>query len=135
MNPSYLYAGTVTKVVDGDTIDVSVDLGFSVFTNTRFRLFGIDTPEKIDKNEAVKAIAMSASNFVKNLIEGKNVTIESMAKDKYGRWLAKVHFGTGPTVNEQLVTMGFAKAYFGDNKINLGWDTPATQVITEETHA
>ena len=121
MKTSYLYSGTVIKVIDGDTIDVRVDLGFSIFTDTRFRLFGIDTPEKTDKNKIIKDLALTASKFVKDTIEGKVVTIESVSKDKYGRWLAKVHFGTGPTINEQLITMGLAKAYFGDSKLNLGW--------------
>lgn len=121
MNPSYLYSGTVTKVIDGDTIDVQVDLGFSIFTDIRFRLFGIDTPEKSSKVLIIKEIAISATNFLKNTIEGKKITIESFKKDKYGRWLAKVHIGTGPTINEQLVSLNLAKPYFGDSKTNLGW--------------
>jgi micrococcal nuclease len=123
MNPSYLYTGNVTRVIDGDTIDVRVDLGFSIFTNTRFRLFGIDTPEKTSKIAEVKEIAITATNFVKNAIEGKEITIESMNKDKYGRWLAKIHYGEGPTINEQLVALGLAKAYFGDSKTNLKWES------------
>lgn len=121
MNPSYLYSGTVIKVIDGDTIDVRVDLGFSVFTETRFRLFGIDTPEKTSKVANIKEIAIAATNFIKNAIEGKKITIESVEKDKYGRWLAKVHLTSGPTINEQLISLGLAKAYFGDSKTNLGW--------------
>lgn len=122
MNPSYLYSGTVVKVIDGDTIDVRVDLGFSIFTDTRFRLFGIDTPEKTSKIATVREIAILATNFLKNTIEGKKITIESISKDKYGRWLAKVHFLDGATINEQLVSLGLAKSYFGDSKTNLGWE-------------
>lgn len=123
MNPSYLYSATVTKVIDGDTIDCMVDLGFSVFSNIRFRLFGIDTPEKNSKIDSVKTFANNATEFVKKTIENKTVTIQSVTKDKYGRWLAKVHvLDNAPTLNEQLVSLGLAKPYFGDNKENLGWE-------------
>jgi micrococcal nuclease len=121
--PSYLYNALVTKVIDGDTIDCMVDLGFNTFTKERFRLYGIDTPEKTSKIESVKKIACSATDFVRNAIEGKNITLESFGKDKYGRWLAIIHTTSdAPTINEQLVALGLAKTYFGDNKLNLGWE-------------
>ena len=122
MNPSYLYTATVVKVIDGDTIDCMIDLGFKIYTLVRFRLYGIDTPEKNSKIAEIRDIADKATQFVKNTIDGKLVTIESVEKDKYGRWLAKVHIdSTQPTINDQLVTLGLAKVYFGDNKNNLGW--------------
>ena len=123
MQPSYLYSAKVTKVIDGDTIDAIVDLGFSISVLIRFRLYGIDTPEKTDKIPEVKALAYAASDFVGDNLTGKTVTIQSVGKDKYGRWLAKVYAGKDqPSINEQLITLGLAKAYFGDSKKNLGWD-------------
>jgi micrococcal nuclease len=124
MKPAYLYSAVVDRVIDGDTIDCTIDLGFNVYTKERFRLFGIDTPEKTSKIPAVHELAVAATKFTTDAIEGKSVTIESMDKDKYGRWLGKIHLlSSGPTINEQLVSLGLAKAYFGDNKENLGWET------------
>lgn len=123
-NPTYLYFAIVTNVVDGDTIDCMVDLGFNTFIKERFRLYGIDTPEKNSKLLDVREIAAKATNFVKDAVLGKAVTIESIEKDKYGRWLAKVHVdAVQPTLNEQLVALGLAKVYFGDSKSNVGWGT------------
>lgn len=124
MKPSYLYSAVVTNVVDGDTIDCTVDLGFNTFSKERFRLYGIDTPEKTDKVAEVRALAFKATEFVKNVTDGKTVVVESFGKDKYGRWLAKIHVSPDqPTINEQLVSLGMARVYFGDNKAALGWDT------------
>lgn len=123
MQPTYNYSGIVNKVIDGDTIDATVDLGFSVFTKIRFRLYGIDTPEKTDKNLTTKALAVTASEFTSDNLTGKSVIIQSVEKDKYGRWLAKVYVGKDQlSINEQLISLGYAKAYFGDSKKNLGWD-------------
>ena len=123
MQPTYNYSAQIIGVVDGDTIDAIVDLGFSVFSKIRFRLYGIDTPEKTDKIPEVRELAKKATLFVTAQILGKTVTIQSVEKDKYGRWLAKVYLDKfTPTINEQLVSLGYAKAYFGDNKQNLGWD-------------
>lgn len=122
MQPLYRYSGIVTKVIDGDTLDITIDLGFNIYTKERFRLFGIDTPEKTSKLPEIRAIANQATAFVKETVEGKEVTIESVEKDKYGRWLAKVHINPDqPTLNEQLIALGLAKVYFGDSKLNLGW--------------
>lgn len=124
MQPTYNYLGIIDRVIDGDTIDATVDLGFSVFVKIRFRLYGIDTPEKTDKNYDARVLAQTASKFVSENIMGKSVVIQSVEKDKYGRWLAKVYVGKDqPTINEQLISLGYAKAYFGDSKKNLGWDT------------
>ena len=121
MKPSYIYSALVLKIVDGDTIDCAVDLGFNTYVKERFRLYGIDTPEKNSKDPVLRDSAIAATQFVKTAIDGKNILIDSTGKDKYGRWLAKVYVELGqPTINEQLVSLGLAKAYFGDNKINLG---------------
>jgi len=117
---SYIYDATITKVVDGDTIDADVLLGFDIIARTRFRLFGIDTAEKTSDVESAKKIAIAGSEFTKKYL-GQKVTIESLGKDKYGRWLAKVHVADG-LLNELLVENGLAKAYFGGNKQELGWE-------------
>jgi micrococcal nuclease len=123
MKPEYKYSALVIKVIDGDTIDCVVDLGFSIFSKIRFRLHGIDTPEKSSKIVETKELAYKATEFVRSTVENKDVTIESFGKDKYGRWLGKIYISPSePSLNEQLVSLGLAKSYFGDNKANL-WET------------
>lgn len=123
MQPTYNYSAQIINIVDGDTIDATVDLGFSVFSKIRFRLYGIDTPEKNDKILEIRELSHKATKFVSDSTLGKTVTIQSVEKDKYGRWLAKIYLKVDqPTINEQLIALGYAKAYFGDNKQNLGWD-------------
>jgi micrococcal nuclease len=117
---NYRYNARVVKVVDGDTIDCIVDLGFYITANIRFRLLGVDTPETNSKDPALKSIAINAKDFVSKQLLNKSVVVEVTKTDKYGRWLAKVfESDTQPSINEQLITLGYAKAYFGDSKQEL----------------
>lgn len=118
----YNYSATVIKIIDGDTIDCTVDLGFNITINERFRLYGVDTPEKNSTDLKLKELSENATKFVSDSILGKHIFIDSTGKDKYGRWLATIHVSmTDKSINEQLIDNGFAKAYFGDNKLNLFW--------------
>ena len=87
----YEYNCTVTRVVDGDTIDVILDLGFSILHKCRVRLYGIDTPESRTRNKDEKARGKLAAKFLKDSIKnGKTVVLQSKLKDskgKYGRVL------------------------------------------------
>jgi len=122
MKTSYKYSALVVKVIDGDTIDCVVDLGFNTSTKERFRLYGVDTPEKNSNKLELKDLSNRATQFVVDTIGNKEVFIDSMGKDKYGRWLAKIYLDIEqPSINEQLISSGLAKSYFGENKINLGW--------------
>ena len=122
MQPTYKYNGIVTRVIDGDTLDITVDLGFNIYSKVRFRLWGLDTPEKTSKIPEIRALATQAMEFVKSVVDGKTVFVESVEKDKYGRWLAKVHIDElQPSLNEQLLALGLAKLYFGESKVNVGW--------------
>lgn len=112
---NYLYRAFVKNVVDGDTIDVAIDLGFEVTVNTRMRLNGVDTPEKNDSDPVKRAAAQAATSYVKNMLEGKYVILESFRKDKYGRYLADVYVD-GFKLNDKLITEGHAVAYFGGAK-------------------
>lgn len=120
MKPIFKYSAVVTKVIDGDTIECNVDLGFNIFTRCNFRLYGIDTPEKTSKETVLKQLAQGAKNYVSDSVLGKSVVIECAGRDKYGRWLAVVYVET-LILNEQLIRLGFAKPYFGDNKDKLEW--------------
>jgi micrococcal nuclease len=106
----FIYNATVTNVVDGDTIDALVDLGFTVFVLIRFRLSGIDTPELNSKDILLRENARKAKEFVIERILNKKVTIQSKKTDKYGRWLAVVYID-GYNLNQQLVDENLAVIY------------------------
>lgn len=113
---NYLYNAKVTKIVDGDTIDAMVDLGFTVFVKIRFRLAGLDTAEMNSSDPNLRAEAKKAKQFLVDLILDKDVTIESTELDKYGRWLAIVHLHNGTCINEELISEGLAIPYYGGKR-------------------
>ncbi len=109
------YTAKVNRVIDGDTIDATVDLGFSISITERFRLFGIDAPEPHSSNENERILAKRSTERLRELVEGCTVTIKTHKPDKYGRWLAEIKTSDNilGTVNAQLIAEGFAKQYFG----------------------
>ena len=113
----YQYNATVINVVDGDTIDVSVDLGFDTSLTMRLRLLGINTPETRTKNLEEKARGLAAKERVKQLIENKKVVIhtEKDSTEKYGRYLATV-FIDDIDVNQLLIKEGHAVVYDGGKR-------------------
>jgi micrococcal nuclease len=117
----YYYEGTVVRVVDGDTIDVDIDLGFGiVLKKKRLRFLGIDTPEKRTRNLAEKALGLKATARVQDLC-GEKVRFVSEELDKYGRVLATPfavdeNGVTGVNICETLIEEGLAVPYFGGTK-------------------
>jgi len=109
----YKYKAKVINVVDGDTIDAIVDLGFKLKWETRLRLYGIDTPETRTKNLDEKKKGLEAKEYVKSKIEGKEVLIETHKKGKFGRYLATI-FIDGINLNLELIKKGLAREYYGD---------------------
>lgn len=112
----------VTKVVDGDTIDVDIDLGFNISFSQRVRLAGIDTPESRTKDAREKALGLEVKNKVKVSIESaKKVVIKTELPDsteKYGRILGWVYLDDSTkSLNEQLIEEGYAWGYMGETKI------------------
>ena len=112
----------VTKVVDGDTIDVDIDLGFDISFSSRVRLAGIDTPESRTKDLAEKALGLEVKDKLKYLIDGaKSIVIKTEKMDsseKYGRILGWLYLdGAETSVNEALIASGYAWAYMGDTKV------------------
>ena len=114
MTNLYNYRAKCTNVIDGDTIDADVDLGFDVWIKTRFRLLGIDTPETygVKKESAEYAAGMLAKARTTELMLGKLITVvtEKDRTEKYGRYLATVYVD-GVNVNETLIKEGLAKIY------------------------
>ncbi len=111
----YKYKAKIDRVVDGDTFDIVIDLGFKITTHQRIRLQGIDTPEtysvKKDSEEYKKG--MAAKNFAVQRIEANNfeALIETQkTTGKYGRYIATVWLADNPiSLNDELVEKGFAK--------------------------
>ena len=112
----------VTKIVDGDTIDVDIDLGFNISYSQRVRLAGIDTPESRTKDAREKALGLEVKNKVKSAIDSaKTVIIKTELPDsteKYGRILGWVYLdGAAKSLNEQLIDEGYAWGYMGETKV------------------
>jgi micrococcal nuclease len=109
----YEYRATLLKVDDGDSIIVSLDLGFGLSQKHSLRFYGINTPELRDKDPAVRARALAAKKFVANFLptaEGA-LTIRTIKdrSEKYGRYLAKVYVGDSmASLNDALVSAGLA---------------------------
>jgi micrococcal nuclease len=112
----------VTNVVDGDTIDVEIDLGFDISFSSRVRLAGIDTPESRTTNKAEKVLGLEAKEYVKSKIkDAKEVVIKTEkidSSEKYGRILGWLFLdGSKVSVNEQMIADGYAWGYLGDTKV------------------
>jgi len=112
----------VTNVVDGDTIDVEIDLGFDISFSSRVRLAGIDTPESRTTNKAEKVLGIEAKEYVKSKIkDAKEVVIKTEkidSSEKYGRILGWLFLdGSKVSVNEQMIADGYAWGYLGDTKV------------------
>lgn len=122
MTPRFWYSGTLVKVVDGDTVDLMVDLGFKIHHKIRVRLYGVNTPESRTKDLAEKAMGLKAKEFTQNWLDRhKSFTIHTIAgkNDKYGRILAMIYSSeevkseSVACLNEDIVESGYARAYFG----------------------
>ena len=107
------YKAKVLNVVDGDTIDVELDLGFDTYRNERIRLAHINTPEIRTKDVEEKKIGMLAKTRVLGLILGKTVILQTIKDktEKYGRYLGIVILEDGKVLNDLLVTEGLAVNY------------------------
>lgn len=98
---------TITRVIDGDTVDAVVDTGFYNTHRDRFRLIGIDTPEMRGEE---RPEGIRSKQYVIDLIEGKDVELESHGQDAFGRWLCVIYVD-GMNLNEHLIETGYAKRY------------------------
>ena len=115
----------ITKVLDGDTIDVIIDLGFDLSKKERVRVAGVDTPEKRTRNLEEKALGIDATNWLKEKLEGAILGDDDLiirtelvgGMGKYGRLLGWLYIGDSPiSLNEQMITEGYAHAYDGGTK-------------------
>ena len=112
----------VTKIVDGDTIDVDIDLGFSISYSQRLRLAGIDTPESRTADKFEKTLGLESKEYLKyKFKDAKEVVVKTEKPDsseKYGRILGWVYLdGNAKSVNEQMIEDGYAWGYMGETKV------------------
>jgi micrococcal nuclease len=115
-NKPYYYNCTLDRVIDGDTIDVNIDLGFDVIlSKQRVRLAGIDTPESRTRNLAEKALGLKAKDRLKELC-GDKLQLLSLGSGKYGRILGIPHTEEGEDICELLKKEGHAVEYWGGTK-------------------
>jgi micrococcal nuclease len=119
----YIYrVKQVLKVVDGDTIDADIDLGFDISFTKRVRLAGIDTPESRTTDKREKALGLESKDWLKNRLEfAKDIVIKTQLPDsteKYGRILGWLYINNEPSsLNEQMIQEGYAWSYLGDTKV------------------
>jgi len=115
----------IVKVLDGDTIDVLIDLGFDLYKKERVRIAGVDTPEKRTRNLEEKALGIDATNWLKEKLDSTiagddELTIRTElvgGVGKYGRLLGWLYVGDAElSLNEQMIEFGYALAYDGGTK-------------------
>lgn len=111
----------VTKVVDGDTIDADIDLGFDISLTKRIRLAGIDTPESRTADTNEKKYGLESKEWLKHRLEGaKDIIIKTELPDsteKYGRIIGHLFInGEDTSLNNQMITEGYAWEYDGGTK-------------------
>ena len=116
---------SIDKVLDGDTIDVTIDLGFDLFKKERVRIAGVDTPEKRTRNLEEKALGLDATDWLKDKLEGAISGDDDLVirtelvggTGKYGRLLGWCYIGDSTvSLNEQMIEEGYAHAYDGGTK-------------------
>ena len=115
----YEYKCKLVKVVDGDTIDVDIDLGFGVWMrNQRIRLYGIDTPESRTSDKVEKVYGNAAKDFLVKWTDAGDLTLKTFKDDKgkFGRILGEIWFGGTYNINQILVDNHHAVRYHGQSK-------------------
>ncbi len=130
----YEYIATLDRIVDGDTIDIMIDLGFDIVIKKRVRVLGLDCPETRTKNLCEKSWGKAATRRVEELLTGKSFVIETHLEDeKYGRVLAHIMLPdeSGDTLTQRLIDEGLGVPYDGGSragnrslyKMGEVWDT------------
>jgi micrococcal nuclease len=110
------------KVVDGDTIDADIDLGFDILIHKLVRLAGIDTPESRTKDAYEKKLGLEAKDWLKAKlkdVESFRISTEKPdSTEKFGRIIGWLYVGNdSKSVNEQMIEQGYAWSYMGDKKV------------------
>ena len=116
----YIYSAKIVRVVDGDTADAMIDLGFDTWVKKRIRFYGVDTWESRTRNLEEKKKGLAAKDYVKDLLENSDegkFVLKSYGVGKYGRVLGELFVkGNEKSVNELLKENGHAYEYHGEKK-------------------
>jgi micrococcal nuclease len=111
----YKYYAKVDRVVDGDTVDALVDLGFDTWKKVRIRMQGMNAPESRTRDLEEKARGLAAKIRLEQLLESGTFTLQSMGVGKYGRCLG-ILYVDGVNVNQTLINEGHATEYYGGKR-------------------
>ncbi|TQV62738.1 MAG: nuclease [Sulfurovum sp.] len=111
MEPNYTYQAVIYNVVDGDTVDAKIDLGFKIHTLQRLRLLRVDTRELSSKDPDLKELALKAKERVKELCLNQYTTVQTTKTDSFGRYLVEIWLENGVCVNELLLQEELAVPY------------------------
>lgn len=118
----FVYNCSLVRVIDGDTVDIDLDLGFSVIlAKQRVRLAGIDTPESRTRDLAEKALGLKAKQLLKDLC-ADGFVVQSLGKGKYGRILGVLFDKEGNSINQKLIDNDLAVEYWGGKKVKVWGD-------------
>ena len=133
----YQYKAVIIKVIEGDTVDVDIDLGFEVWLkNQRIRLYGIDTPESRTRDKVEKVFGNLAKNKILEFCPiGSEIVLQTKTDDsrgKYGRILGELITKDGINVNEYFIKNAYAVAYFGKSKEDIAAQQLANRQIILE---
>ena len=114
------YKATVDRIVDGDTIDVILDLGFDLKMESRIRFAGINAPESRTRDPVEKEQGLAAKRYVEDWIsalEGRIIIQTSLDdRGKYGRILGRILSDDGDCLNDEMVSLGHATPYHGGKR-------------------
>jgi micrococcal nuclease len=114
----FTYNCRIARIVDGDTLDVDIDLGFGIWKNNeRIRLWQIDTPECRTRDKEEKKYGLIAKHYVEaHLPVGKTFKLQTLEKDKFGRYLGAIFVKNRSSINDMLLKANLAVKYVGQNK-------------------
>lgn len=117
--PWHFHKAYLLRVVDGDTIDFTIDVGFRHTTDQRFRLLGLNAPEA---RGATRDWGLLASDWVSQWIaQYERVEVESHRADSFGRWLGRIYSPTGRSMNDDMIKQGYAVAWDGRGRNPVPW--------------
>lgn len=111
--PQYTYAATVDRVIDGDTVQLDIDCGFSIHVHTIVRLLGINAPEVVGVQKAAGLAARAALAALLPPGAAVLITTQKDKDDKYGRLLAQIYLADGTTASDHMLESGHAAPYDG----------------------